>query len=559
LEVLPDDSLPKKGPGRAGNGNFVVTEVKVFVVGENGQESPITLQNASASIEQTLAGEVTPYKKWNAASAIDGDVKGKEWGWAVLPEIGKPQQMVVETAETIDVSSAKLKVVLEQRHGTNHTLGRFRISLTSSPRPLTANGKSLPSGVAEALAVSAEKRSQDESTAVSRYYRSIAPALNKARKQLAELKKRRAALVKKHTRTSLITVSVKPREMRVLPRGNWMDDSGAVVQPAVPSFLRQIETDGRANRLDLANWLTARDNPLTARVFVNRLWKMYFGMGLSKVLDDVGVQGEWPTHPELLDTLAVEFMDHGWNAKHLVKLLVMSRTYRQSSLMRDELRDRDPYNRLLARQSRFRFDAEIVRDNMLAASGLLVRNIGGRSVKPYQPAGLYRHLNFPARTYKHDAGDSQYRRGLYTHWQRRFLHPAMKAFDAPPREECTAERMRSNTPLAALAMLNDPSAVEAARAFAEQTVRASQGDTATDIDAMLRQALSRPADPQEIEILSELLTSQRQHYAAHKVDADQLVQVGLHKAAEDMDAGELAAWTSVARAIFNMHEFITRN
>ena len=263
-----------------------------------------------------------------------------------------------------------------------------------------------------------------------------------------------------------------------------MADSGEVVQPGVPHFLRQLRKQQRATRADLAAWITADDNPLTARVFVNRLWKLFFGSGLSKVLDDVGSQGEPPVHPELLDTLAVEFVDSGWDVKRLVKLIVMSNTYQQSSSVRDELLEHDPFNRLLARQSRFRLDAEMIRDNALAVSGLLVRNVGGRSAKPYQPAGLYRHLNFPARKYQHDTGADQYRRGLYTHWQRQFLHPAMKAFDAPSREECTAERPRSNTPLAALVLLNDPSYVEAARMFAQRTIRAwwRQHTCATRLD-----------------------------------------------------------------------------
>jgi hypothetical protein len=298
---------------------------------------------------------------------------------------------------------------------------------------------------------------------------------------------------------------------------------------------------------------------LTARVFVNRLWKLYFGTGLSKVLDDFGAQGEPPSHPKLLDTLAVEFMESGWNIKHLVKLIVMSATYRQSSLIPDELRDVDPYNRLLARQSRFRMDAEFIRDSALAVSGLLVPEVGGRSVKPYQPAGMYRHLNFPARSYKHDVDDNQYRRGVYTHWQRQFLHPAMKAFDAPAREECTAERPRSNTPLAALVLLNDPSYVEAARVFAEHAIDRGGTETGQRIAWIMTEALSRDPQPEELALLGRLLAAQLEYYKKHPEQAEQLINTGLAKPAEEIDPVELASWTALTRTVFNLHEFITRN
>lgn len=339
-----------------------------------------------------------------------------------------------------------------------------------------------------------------------------------------------------------------------------MDETGEVVQPGVPHFLPQLSAKAdRATRLDLADWITSRGNPLAARVFVNRLWKMYFGTGLSKVLDDVGSQGEFPTHPELLDALAMEFVDSGWDIKHMIKLIVMSETYQQSSLMRDELAEVDPYNRLLARQSRFRIDAELVRDNALAVSGLLVRDIGGRSVKPYQPPGLLRHLNFPARTYKQDTGENQYRRGVYTHWQRQFLHPAMKSFDAPAREECTAERPRSNTPLAALVLLNDPSYVEAARVFADRILSSDAKTDAARIVAVFNEALSRDPNEKERTVLTSLLQSQRTRYSAAPKAAKDVVSTGSKPVAKSVDVVELAALLSVTRTVFNMHEFITRN
>jgi len=565
VEVLPDKSLPNNGPGRAANGNFVMTEFRVSRHSADNEEArPILLQNASATIEQTAAAESAPLDKWSAASAIDGDVNGSSLGWAILPEVGQPNNMVVETTQPIEnpkEEEATFSFVIEQNYtGSQHTLGRFRISATTSAYPLKARKNSPPpEDVQKILAVTASERNDEQAETLAAYYRSIAPLLADTRKQIEALDVEKQKVIKANTRTSLITVSVEPRTMRVLARGNWMDETGEVVAPGIPHFLRQIDKQQRADRKDLADWLTARDNPITARVFVNRLWSQFFGMGLSKVLDDLGAQGETPSHPELLDTLAVEFMESGWDIKHMVKLIVMSAAYRQSSLPREELREVDPYNRLLARQSRFRIEAEMVRDNALAVSGLLDRNVGGKSARPYQPAGLYRHLNFPARTYQHDTDSNQYRRGIYTHWQRQFLHPAMKAFDAPPREECTAERPRSNTPLGALVLLNDPSYVEAARVFAANVIEQGPQDTSGRLAWIMQQALSRNPNKNELEILNNLLDAQLEQYRQQPDEAEKLVSTGLSDVPEDIDVAEFAAWTSVIRAVFNMHEFVTRN
>jgi hypothetical protein len=287
-------------------------------------------------------------------------------------------------------------------------------------------------------------------------------------------------------------------------------------------------------RLDLARWLVARDNPLTARAVVNRFWKQFFGTGLSAVVDDLGTQGEWPSHPELLDWLAVEFQESGWDVKHIVKLIVLSSVYRQQSGLRPELRESDPKNRLLSCQSPRRLDAEFVRDNALAIAGLLNPVLGGPSFYPYQPAGYYANLQFPDRGYTADTGDLQYRRGLYAHWQRTFLQPALANFDAPSREESTCARNLSNTPQQALTLLNDPTFVEAARALA----RILLGRPGTDVErleAACERALARPLKPQELDSLRQFLAEQR----AGRTNTD------------------LMAWTSVCRVILNLHETIT--
>jgi len=358
----------------------------------------------------------------------------------------------------------------------------------------------------------------------------------------------------------VVTESVAPRTTRVLPRGNWMDDSGEIVSPAVPHFLPQpkAESGRRLTRLDLADWLVSRENPLTARVSVNRLWKLCFGSGLSKVLDDLGTRGEWPRHLDLLDWLAVEFMDSHWDVKHMVRLLVTSATYRQSSKPTERLKEADPYNRLYARQSRWRLDAEFVRDNALALSGLLTPTIGGPSAKPYQPSDYYKELNFPKRTYTPDRGENEYRRGLYTHWQRTFLHPSLGAFDAPSREECTAERNVSNSPLQALTLMNDPTYVEAARVFAQHILEQSGADFAARVRWAYRRALSREAAAREEATMKEFFDSQLAGFKSDASAAKKLVQVGYAPVPEKLDASELAAWTEVARAILNLHETIVR-
>jgi hypothetical protein len=382
---------------------------------------------------------------------------------------------------------------------------------------------------------------------------------NPAQSRLADLKRQKDELVKSIL-TTLITVAVPPREVRLLRRGNWHDDSGPVMTPAVPDFLSKLEIKGRRpTRLDLAQWLVSRENPLTARVLVNRLWKLLFGQGIVRTLDDFGTRGTMPTHPELLDWLAVELMDSGWNVKHVMKLMAMSRTYQQTSVPSRELAERDPTNQWLARQGRFHLDAEMVRDNALAISGLLVLKLGGPTVKPYQPAGYWSFLNFPVREWTNDHGDNQYRRGLYTFWQRTFLHPSLLAFDASTREECTVERTRSNTPLQALVLLDDPTYVEASRVFAARIVREGGRTEAERIAFAFRQVLQRPPAPHEVELLQKLYQQHLNQYQADEAAARALLAVGDAKPPEGIAPAELAAWTSVARVMVNLHETMTRD
>ena len=404
-------------------------------------------------------------------------------------------------------------------------------------------------------------------------------AIKTAQEKLANIRKKRDAFHKSLPKCLVTQASPNPRTVRLLPRGNWMDESGPLMQPALPDYLRtppslanqnQTKETSQAserslNRLDLAAWLVSKENPLTARVTMNRLWKHFFGTGLSKVLDDLGTQGEVPVNPKLLDQLACEFIDSGWSFKHMVRAIVLSRTYRQSSQADASAMSLDPLNRWTARQSPFRMDAEFVRDYALEHAGLLATSIGGRSAKPYQPDGYWDSLNFPTRTYTPEASDQQYRRGLYTWWQRTFLHPSLMAFDAPSREECCAERNRSNLPQQALVLLNDPTYVEAARGLAHRTLTNRSALTDPErLEWMFTQVLCRRPSRSEQDTLLELLDKQRVNYRANPESALRLGQTGLFQPGQSqpgqsIDPIESAAWTHPARVLLNLHETITRN
>ena len=341
---------------------------------------------------------------------------------------------------------------------------------------------------------------------------------------LAEIKTAKATRdkLKKAKRRTMITRATKPRVTRILPRGDWLDESGPVVEPAIPSFMGKIASEKRLSRLDLANWLTDAEKgagKLTARVLANRLWYLLFGQGLSPDLTDFGGQGQPPDHPELLDNLAMCLLEKEWSIKALLKEIVVSRSYRQAAATEKNIANFQKISRL---------PAESIRDNALAISGLLVHDVGGASIKPYQPAGYFRHLNFPTRKYAHHKDQRQWRRGVYIHWQRQFLHPMLKAFDAPRREECTAQRPRSNTPLAALVLLNDPTFIQAAEAFAKRILESGGSSTESRLEFAFRHAVSRRPDDFERKTLKNLLSSK--------------------------DSNENGKWTTVARAILNLAE-----
>jgi mono/diheme cytochrome c family protein len=430
------------------------------------------------------------------------------------------------------------------------------------PPPAPIKGQTtvvVPADVKAILAKKPDQRTPAELIRLTAFARDTAPDLKQDRDAVAAATKAKTDYENSLPRV-LVTNSGSTRTVRILARGNWLDDSGPVMAPKttfLPPLPALAAGASRYTRLDLARWTVSPENPLTARVAVNRLWKLFHGYGLARSLEESGTQGQLPTHPELLDWLAAEFQSK-WDIKQMVKLMVTSATYRQSSVETPAMRERDPVNKLFARQSRYRLDAEFVRDTALSISGLLNPAIGGPSVKPFQPAGYWAALNFPEREWQKDSGEKVYRRGMYTHWQRSFPHPAMVAFDAPSREECTCERPKSNIPQQALVLLNDPEFVEAARAFAQKTISSGGKTDNARLNWAFESATGRKPKAEESSVLTELLDKHRKQFAAKPDDAKKLLAVGDMSVSKEMAPVELAAWMSVCRVILNLHETITR-
>jgi hypothetical protein len=544
IEALKE-KLP--GIGLASNGNFVLSEVTL-----TGGKNKLPIAFASATFEQ---------KTFPAATAIDGIADKKANGWGVLGATGADQSLYLELVAPVTESNTAVTLTLTFGWGENHEIANLRLSSTNSPKPIRAPGTSLPAAeIAGILKTAPEKRTAEQKQKLTAAYKQIATELNDLRAKIATVEKEKADFESSAPKCIVSISDTNKRTVRILPRGNWMDESGEVVKAALPGYLPKPKIEGRdLTRLDLAQWLVSKDNPLTARTVMNRLWKQFFGTGLSKVLDDLGAQGEPPVNPALLDWLACEFMDSGWDMQHMIRIIANSATYQQVSTSTKELTAADPYNRECARQSPFRLDAELVRDNALTISGMLVPKIGGPSVKPYQPAKYWENLNFPTREWQNDSGESLYRRGLYTWWQRSFTHPSMLAFDAPSREECVAERNRSNIPQQALVLLNDPTYVEAARVFAARILTESNGDTSQRINWAVQQALQRKPSAEELKTLSALFAQQLADYQKDPTAAVELLKTGAAPVSPKLNSSELAAWAHVARVILNLHETITRS
>ena len=407
------------------------------------------------------------------------------------------------------------------------------------------------------------KRSKEESARVRDYFLTfVAPGgLQKLHDELKRLRTEKEALEKDIPTVMVMSEMEKPRDTFVLARGDYRNPTEKV-SPGVPLALSALPDGAPANRLGLAKWLVSSSNPLTARVIMNRYWQMYFGVGIVKTSENFGIQGDPPVHPELLDWLATEFIRTGWDIKAMQRLIVTSATYRQSSKVNGALLEKDPENRLLARGARLRLPAEAVRDNALAVSGLLNPDIGGPSVFPYQPKGLWDELafgdGFSAQSFTPSSGKDLYRRSLYTFWKRTVPPPQLMTFDAPDREKCTARRAITNTPLQALVLMNDPTFIEAARCLAQRAIREGGRDIANRIGWMFRAATARPPSTEEARVLRDLFHKQLAHYRGARTAALQLLGVGDSKWDTRLDASEVAAWTIIANTILNLDETITK-
>ena len=573
LEVFSHNSSPDKGVGKKGRarktpsaadgGDIVLAGVTARIQRQDQTTNALAFSAVRSDSEQIKgAGTNAEAVDVSAGSAL-GNAKRAAADLSLVLQTNHDHQVVFAFSSPVSVQAGETLVVEIKQDGSSRAPRSFRIGVTTNGEALQGPLSFPPAkDIADLLLIDPSQRDDKQKEKLGAHFKSISPETADARKKLADAQKAKDDYESKIPRCLVSVTNTQPRTVRVLPRGNFLVETGDMMQPALPGYLVGGATppDGRKlNRLDLANWLVSRDNPLTARVVMNRLWKQFFGLGLSKVVDDLGAQGELPPNQPLLDWLACEFMDSGWDMKHMVRLIVSSDTYQQTSVSSKKLRARDPQNRELAVQSRWRLDAELVRDNALAASGLLVETIGGPSVKPYQPEGYWENLNFPARTYDNSDGQDQYRRGLYTWWQRSYLHPSLVAFDAPTREECAAERNRSNIPQQALVLLNDPTYVEASRALAVRMLKEGGTDATSRLAWAWRQVLSRAPRAEELKTIQPLLEKQLDEYRSDSKSAESLLKIGQTPLPKDLDPSELAAWTNIARVILNLHETITRS
>lgn len=423
----------------------------------------------------------------------------------------------------------------------------------------------LPADVQAAIKAERDKRTEEQTQLIRKHflenvYSKTKPTFDALRAKIADLEKQKNDLDASIPRSLVMADLPTPRETFVLIRGAY-DKKGEKVTAGTPAVLPPMPEGAPANRLGLAQWLTDPQHPLTARVAVNRFWQQYFGVGLVKTAEDFGSQGAWPSHPELLDWLARDFIDSGWDVKELQRKIVMSATYRQSSKLTPELAQKDPENELLARGPRHRLDAEAIRDTALLLGGLLVEKEGGKGVRTYQPEGIWEAVAFQGSTtqfYKQDSGDALYRRSLYMFWKRTAPPPSMMAFDAPSREACVVRRARTNTPLQALVLMNDKQYVEAARNMAQRLMLEGGSSPTERLTYGFRLATGRKPADDESKVLERVFAAHLADYQADKAAAEQLVAIGESPRKTELDVSELAAYTMVCNLILNLDETVTK-
>ena len=567
LEVLADGRLSNYGPGLASNGNFVLSSFRAFAAPAKSRRTGLpTSQGRDEDVSYqkgrriALTGARADFSQ-NNRQVTSALVDDPDDGWAIHPKVGQNHTAVFELTEGIgDQGGTRLTMELDHQTHSDHNLGKFRISVTTAKRPVP-----IEVDIVRILGTPSSKRTARDLFQIIRFYDFKEDGLDRLIEMEAEHAKQAPPQPDTTAMAQTIAESKPPRETRVHLRGDFLN-KGERVESGTPGILPYLTSRGeRPDRLDVARWIISEENPLTARVIVNRIWQQYFGRGLVATDDDFGTQGDPPTHPELLDWLATRFREDGWSLKNLHKLIVMSATYRQSSRVRPELLERDPYNTWIARQNRLRVEAEIVRDLALSVSGLLNPAIGGPSVRPPQPADLVK-LGFQENlTWQVSEGPNRYRRGLYTFFQRTVPYPMLVQFDAADSNTSCTRRERSTSPLQALTLWNDAVFVECSQAFGRRVVTdvpfTPDGPNAkSSVDERLRYAfrlgLARDPTVSELQVLERLLQQQQRRFEAAPEAARSYI--GQLAVPEGTTVPELAGYVSVARLLINLDEFITR-
>jgi hypothetical protein len=572
LELLTDPNLPLGGPGRSIKGTCALTDFEVEAAPADAPDkvAKVKFVKATADVDMPETPLESIFDDRSGKKRVIGPVSlaidGKDetaWGIDVGPGRRNQERKAVFVAEKpiCNADGTILTFYLKQSHGgwnsddnQNHNLGRFRLSLTTTP---DATADPLPNSVRAILSIPAEKRSAQQIAAVFSYWRTTVADWKDENQKIEELWRQHP----EGTSQLVLLARAHPRDTHILERGDFLKP-GKPVDPGVPSFLHPLPSDETPTRLTFARWLVDRKSPTTARSFVNRIWQALFGTGLVSTSEDFGKQGEMPSHPELLDWLTVEFMDSGWDIKGLLRLIVTSATYRQSSHATPELLARDPGNRLLARGARFRVDAEIVRDIAISASGLLSEKIGGPSVHPPAPAFLFTPpASYGPKVWKEEEGGNRYRRALYTFRFRSVPYPVLQAFDAPNGDFACVRRARSNTPLQALTALNEPVFMDCARSLARRTISEGGDSDAERVRYAFRRCVARSPSDREVKVVLALLDKELIRFAKGESDPWELAAVDPEHPPllpDGMSVARLAAWTAAARVLLNLDETITR-
>lgn len=556
LDALQHASHTENGLSRNGSGNFVLSEFRLESLGDE-EPKAVELSSASATFEQ---GDL------KAAAALDGK---SQTGWGVWDGkiVDRPHSALFVFKQPLTVRpNQRLRVTLEfQSPHAQHIMGRFRLALTTAAEPALEDASQ---ELLAALTIDRNERNDAQRKRIRDSMLADDTTYQQLSKELDELTGRLANLRRSVAKVMVMEDRAEPRSTFVLNRGLYNDVTEQSVTARLPGFLttdsspiadtaQNAAQQPAPNRLQLAEWIVSRENPLTARVIVNRYWQQLFGIGLVRTVEDLGVQGELPEHAELLDWLAADFRDNDWDVKHLLRRIVMSHTYRQSSRVTQEQWELDPENRLLARGARYRLPAWMIRDQALAASGLLVDTQGGPAVNGYQPPGVWEEATFGKKKYQRDSGPALYRRSLYTFW-RRIVGPTM-FFDNASRQTCTVKTLRTNTPLHALFTLNDVTFVEASRALSRDVLRDEQlQDDSQRLTAVYRRILGRAPNEQEIQVWLRAVARSQLEFATRREAAEEFLTIGELPRDESLDPTQHAAWTALVLALLNLDETVTR-